>query len=142
MTNPNPRRNNNRRYNNRGRRNNNRGKGVFDGENISPQQRRVFSNKRDQHINKGKELLAAGDRVEAENHFQHAEHFFRMMNLGQTNKPKSNSENKAEGEEATETEETTEATESAGTADKTEEQTEKPAEEPASDIGDLPFMQN
>ena len=51
-------------------------------EQISPQQRRNFENKRDQHLMKAKEYLAAGERVEAENHFQHADHYFRMANIG------------------------------------------------------------
>jgi hypothetical protein len=87
--------NNNRRHNNnrnRFQKNNNfKNRGNFggggrsadvEGENISPQQRRNFENKRDQHLAKAKELLAQGDRVEAENHFQHADHYFRMANLG------------------------------------------------------------
>jgi len=89
-----------RRYNNNGNNNNRnrfqknnnyKNRGGFssggrsadvEGENISPQQRRNFENKRDQHLLKAKELLAQGDRVEAENHFQHADHYFRMANLG------------------------------------------------------------
>jgi hypothetical protein len=85
----NNRNNNNRRYNNNNRNSNNNGNRRFSGSNIddesvniSPQQRRNFENKRDQYLMKAKEALSAGDKVEAENMFQHADHYFRMANLG------------------------------------------------------------
>jgi len=49
---------------------------------INPQARRNFAMKRDQHLIKAKECLAAGERIEAENHFQHADHYHRMANIG------------------------------------------------------------
>ena len=49
---------------------------------INPQARRNFAMKRDQHLMKAKECLAAGERIDAENHFQHAEHYHRMSNIG------------------------------------------------------------
>jgi hypothetical protein len=86
--------NNQNRRNNNQRRNNNRGgagksnnrngqprQRSFDDENISPQQKRHFINKRDTHLSRGKELRAGGDRVEAENEFQHAEHYTRMIKI-------------------------------------------------------------
>lgn len=90
MQHNNGRRNNN---NNRNRfKNNNQnkrrfgggGNGGFDDEsqNISIQQRKNFANKRDQYLVKAKDCLSNGERVEAENYFQHADHCYRMMNLG------------------------------------------------------------
>lgn len=88
-----------RRYNNKNRRNNNsRRHGNFDEENISPQQRRNFQNKCDSFIAKAKECLAAGERVDAEFNFQHAEHYSRMAKLGLENQQKQKSENET-GEE-------------------------------------------
>lgn len=90
----NGRRNNNNNNNRRFKNNNNKrrynggggGGSSFDDEssNISMQQRKNFANKRDQYLVKAKDCLSAGDRVEAENFFQHADHCFRMMNLGLT----------------------------------------------------------
>lgn len=87
--NNNNRNNNNRRYNNNNRNGGNNNNRRFSGSNIddesaniSPQQRRNFENKRDQYLMKAKEALSAGDKVEAENWFQHADHYFRMANLG------------------------------------------------------------
>ena len=86
--NNNKNRNNNRRFS----KNNNFKKRRFGGggggshfeeeQFISPQQRRNFENKRDQHLMKAKEYLSAGERVEAENHFQHADHYHRMAIIG------------------------------------------------------------
>lgn len=85
--------NNNRRNNNQRRSNSRGGSGKnngrisgprprnFDDENISPQQKRHFINKRDTHLSRGKELRANGDRIEAENEFQHAEHYTRMIKI-------------------------------------------------------------
>lgn len=90
--------NNNRNRNNNNRRfskgggggNNNFKKRRFgsssghyeDEQQISPQARRNFENKMQQHLMKAKEYLSAGERVEAENHFQHADHYYRMSVLG------------------------------------------------------------
>ena len=84
--------NNNRRYKNNNNQNRRYGGGnssaqKFDDEssNISIQQRKNFANKRDQYLQKAKDALAAGERVDAEGFYQHADHCFRMMNLGLTN---------------------------------------------------------
>jgi hypothetical protein len=58
---------------------------AMDENNINPQQRRNFEMKRNTHLAKAKELLSAGERVDAEWHLQHADHFFRMANLGLEN---------------------------------------------------------
>ena len=91
----NNRRNNNRRFNNNKGHNQNKrrfgggGGGSssnFDDEsaNISIQQRKNFANKQDQYLQKAKDALRNGDRIEAESFYQHADHCFRMMNLGLT----------------------------------------------------------
>ncbi len=91
----NGRRNNNNRNrfknnNNNNRRRYNNGCGGsssgFDDEssNISVQQRKNFANKYEQYVQKAKDALRSGDRVDAENHYQHADHAYRMMNLGLT----------------------------------------------------------
>ena len=90
----NNRRNNDRRFNNNkgGHGNNNKrrfgggGGNNFDDEssNISLPQRKNFANKHEQYILKAKDCLRNGDRIEAENYFQHADHCFRMMNMGLT----------------------------------------------------------
>lgn len=85
--------NNNRNKNRRFSKNNNFKKRRFGGggggshhvedeQQISPQQRRNFENKMQQHLMKAKEYLSAGERVEAENHFQHADHYYRMSVIG------------------------------------------------------------
>jgi hypothetical protein len=99
---------NGQRRNNNQRRNNSRGGAGksngrsnrpprnFDDENISPQQKRHFINKRDTHLSRGKELRAAGDRVEAENEFQHAEHYTRMIKIADDQQQKYNERKAAE----------------------------------------------
>lgn len=86
--------NNNRRnnHNNRRFKNNNQNKrrfgpssgSSFDDEssNLSIQQRKNFANKQEQYLQKAKDSLRNGDRIEAENYYQHADHCYRMMNLG------------------------------------------------------------
>lgn len=86
----NRRNNNNRRFknNNQNKRRFGGGGGSnFDDEsaNLSIQQRKNFANKYDQYMQKAKDILRSGDRIEAENYYQHADHCFRMMNLGLTN---------------------------------------------------------
>lgn len=100
--NPN-RRNNNQRRNSRGgsgKQNGRNGGGSrprnFDDENISPQQKRHFINKRDTHLARAKEMRANGDRIEAENEFQHAEHFTRMIKIADEQQEKFNARKAAE----------------------------------------------
>ncbi len=52
-----------------------------DSDFVSPQQRKHAMNARDRYIGLGKDALSAGDRVEAEYYFQHAEHYLRVINL-------------------------------------------------------------
>ena len=73
--------NNNQRRNNRGGNKNRTAVRRYDDENVSPQQKRHFVNKRDTHMTRGKDMRANGDRVQAENEFQHAEHYTRMINI-------------------------------------------------------------
>lgn len=78
------------------------GSANFEEQFISPQARRNFSNKRDQYLMKAKECLAAGERIEAENYFQHADHYHRMSVLGldkiQQQNQNQEFDNNAEGE--------------------------------------------
>lgn len=101
--NPNRRNNNQRRNNSRGgsgKPNGRSGGGNrprnYDDENISPQQKRHFVNKRDTHLARGKEMRANGDRIEAENEFQHAEHYTRMIKIADEQQEKFNARKAAE----------------------------------------------
>lgn len=65
--------NNGKMHNNGRRRFNNRG-----GENNAGKIKNVSAN-RDKYLNLARDAMAAGDRVEAENYLQHAEHYFRVL---------------------------------------------------------------
>ena len=130
-------RNNNRRFNNNNhnRNNNNRrfNNNVDDESvNISPQQRRNFENKHDQYIAKAKDALSKGDKVEAENFFQHADHYFRMMNLGLPPRSERNNQERNYHENGSE-QQVNQA------SDVSVEQAV--ASNPADDISSLPFLQ-
>ncbi|PIR34451.1 MAG: hypothetical protein COV36_00765 [Alphaproteobacteria bacterium CG11_big_fil_rev_8_21_14_0_20_44_7] len=102
----------------------------IDEENISPQQRRNFSNKRDTHLSKAKDLLSSGDRVEAENHFQHADHYFRMMNLGNDKKPQNNPQNNAQNPQSNENSDDNNNTDSGDKQHNSSEAVKKPKPAP------------
>lgn len=72
------------------------GGGYEDEQQISPQARRNFENKMQQHLMKAKEYLSSGERVEAENHFQHADHYYRMSVLGLDKIPQQQQQNQHE----------------------------------------------
>ncbi len=50
------------------------------GNKSRPQHRVNFNQMYDKYITLAKESLRSGDRVAAENHFQHAEHYLRIIN--------------------------------------------------------------
>lgn len=55
-----------------------------------PRLRKKYMMIRDRHLILAKEALSSGDRVAAENHFQHADHYFRVLNLGKYNAQQKN----------------------------------------------------
>lgn len=151
--------NNNRRG---GGRNNQRRKqrgGKRGEESFSPQQIRQFQNKQDQHLKKAKDFLAAGERVEAENQFQHAEHYFRLAAIGNAALEKQRAE-RAEKEEKEQAEKAENAeaenaeavdVEAPAEADKTKAEVDGNKSEEAAEstetsegegeIAELPFLQ-
>jgi hypothetical protein len=65
-------------YNNQHRRNNHRSGGQNHGHNHN-RPRKNYSALREKYLQQARDALSAGDRVLAENYFQHAEHCYRMM---------------------------------------------------------------
>ena len=49
--------------------------------------RKNYSAMREKYLQQARDALAAGDRVQAENYFQHADHCFRMLAEEQANRP-------------------------------------------------------
>lgn len=59
---------------------------------------------RDKYLNLARDAMASGDRVEAENFLQHAEHYYRVLSFLQEednrNRPERPAENNGNGETA------------------------------------------
>lgn len=72
MSNSNNSNNNNNNNNNRRR--------FRSGDNNSGKIKSVAAN-RDKYLNMARDAMASGDRVEAENYLQHAEHYFRVLSF-------------------------------------------------------------
>lgn len=58
--------------------NNGGGNGRFRTENNSAKMKAVSAN-RDKYLNLARDAMSSGDRVEAENFLQHAEHYYRVL---------------------------------------------------------------
>lgn len=77
---------------------NNRGSGGG-GENNTGKIKNVSAN-RDKYLNMARDAMASGDRVEAENYLQHAEHYYRVLSVLQEednrNRPERNEQQNAD----------------------------------------------
>ena len=69
----------NNRMNNNNNNNNNRRR-FHRGENNTGKIKSASAN-RDKYLNMARDAMASGDRVEAENYLQHAEHYFRVLSF-------------------------------------------------------------
>lgn len=115
---PNNRMNNNNNNNN----NNNHRRRFHRGENNTGKIKSASAN-RDKYLNMARDAMASGDRVEAENYLQHAEHYFRVLSFLQEedarNRPERTENQDANMQDthiadAEEGEETADAAEAAG----------------------------
>lgn len=97
---------NNRMHNNNN--NNNNRRRFHRGENNTGKIKSASAN-RDKYLNMARDAMASGDRVEAENYLQHAEHYFRVLsflqeedarNRPERTEPAEASADAEEGEEA------------------------------------------
>lgn len=83
--------------------NNNRRRYRSGGDNNTGKIKNVSAN-RDKFLNMARDAMASGDRVEAENYLQHAEHYFRVLSTLQEedarNRPAERSENEQNGQNA------------------------------------------
>lgn len=69
-----------RKPNNKMNNNNNRRRFRSGGDNNAGKIKSAAAN-RDKYLNLARDAMAAGDRVEAENYLQHADHYFRVLSF-------------------------------------------------------------
>lgn len=106
----------NNRMNNNNNNNNNRRR-FHRGENNAGKIKSASAN-RDKYLNMARDAMASGDRVEAENYLQHAEHYFRVLSFLQEedarNRPERMESQDANMADAEEGEESGDAAETSG----------------------------
>lgn len=94
-----------RKPNNKMNHNSNNNRRRFrSGDNNAGKIKSVSAN-RDKYLNLARDAMASGDRVEAENYLQHADHYFRVLSFLQEedarNRPAERPQQDATGEAAT-----------------------------------------